>query len=98
MGKYDEAVELVGEMIKNPESAEEHYNAACVYAQAGRQEDAIRELGISLENGFRDFHHIVWDSDLDNIRAMPEFIALVNRYKELAEKEKAQLNELIEKL
>lgn len=98
MGKYDEAVELVGEMIKNPESAEEHYNAACVYAQAGRQEDAIRELGISLENGFRDFYHIVWDSDLDNIRAMPEFIALVNRYKELAEKEKAQLNELIEKL
>lgn len=98
VGEYDKAVEKVSDMLKNPEEPGEHYNAACVYAQAGRQQEAMDELRLSFEKGFRNFYHIVWDSDLDNIRALPEFIALVNSYKEMAEEEKAQLKALLEKI
>jgi tetratricopeptide (TPR) repeat protein len=57
------------------------YNAACLYSLLGQKEVALRYLERSLDNGFRNFNHIDRDEDFDNIRDLPEFEALIERYK-----------------
>ncbi len=96
LGEYDKATEAVEQRLQKSKSRpSERYNAACVYAMAGRSSEALRELEAAFEYGFRNFYHIVWDSDLDNLRALPEFNALVNKYKEKAEEEKILLRKLV---
>ena len=57
------------------------YNAACLYSLMGQKEMALRYLERSLDNGFRNFNHIYIDEDFDNIRDLPEFETLIERYK-----------------
>lgn len=57
------------------------YDAACVYSLLGEKEMALRYLERALDNGFSNFVHIEKDTDLDNIRELPEFKALIDRYK-----------------
>lgn len=58
-----------------------YYDKACLLSLMGRQQDAIAALRVSLEKGYRSFIHISRDSDLDSIRNLPEFIALIEEYK-----------------
>ena len=57
------------------------YNAACLYSLMGEKEMALRYLERALDKGFRNFNHIYLDEDFDNIRDLPEFKALIERYK-----------------
>ena len=57
------------------------YNAACLYSLLGEKEKALLYLERSLDDGFRNFNHIDRDDDFDNIRDLPEFEALIERYK-----------------
>ena len=59
------------------------YNAACLFALMDEKNMALRYLERSLDLGYRDFAHIQFDTDLDNIREMPEFKALIEKYKNL---------------
>lgn len=95
MGEMDKAVEKAKTMVTTDRSASQHYNAACVYAQAGRAEEALTSLERAFERGFRNFYHIAWDDDLNNIRELPEFIELVNRFKSINLDEQARFNELL---
>ena len=58
-----------------------YYDKACLLSLMGRLQDAIAALRVSLEKGYRFFIHISRDSDLDSIRNLPEFIALIEEYK-----------------
>ncbi len=58
-----------------------YYDKACLLSLMGKQQDAIAALRVSLEKGYRSFIHIGRDSDLDSIRNLPEFIALIEEYK-----------------
>ena len=78
-------------MIKKENSPTQHYNKACIYAQIGHYTEALQELRIAIEYGFRCFNHIEWDSDLDNLRGMPEYITLINEYKQINEQQKQEL-------
>jgi clan AA aspartic protease (TIGR02281 family) len=49
-----------------------------------RPSEAIANLRIAFEKGYRDFIHIEHDDDLDNIRKSPKFIELVNEWKKKA--------------
>ena len=57
----------------------------------------MAELERAFELGFRNFYHIVWDDDLDFIRPLPEFAALVQRYQTLCLEEQKQLEDLLKK-
>ena len=57
------------------------YNAACFYSLMGEKEMALRYLERHLDSGSRDFAHIGFDTDLDNIRQTPEFKALIEKYR-----------------
>lgn len=83
-------------MVRKETSANQQYNAACMYSRMQMPEEAMAALRKSLECGFRNFHHFAWDDDLDNIRELPEFKALVDEYKEKAKLEQAELRALIE--
>lgn len=95
MGQWDKAQECAKDMVKRDNSASEHYNKACIYAQAHNSEVAMVELERAFELGFRNFYHIVWDDDLDFIRPLPEFAALVQRYQTISLEEQKQLEELL---
>lgn len=97
-GDWDKAYEMAGSMVKKENSNTQHYNAACVYALTGHTEEAMLHLEKSLEYGMRNFHHIAWDEDLDNLRQLPEFETLVNRYKEINLGEIAALRARIEEI
>lgn len=96
MGDSAKAYEAAKTMIKKENSPEQHYNAACVYAQIGHPEEAVTELRKAMEYGFSHFYHIAWDMDLDSLRGLPEFEALVSEYKQRAEQAKQELRSKID--
>ena len=55
------------------------YNLACFFSVAGEVEPALDALENSYEAGLSDPDWMAQDSDLDNIRDHPRYIALVER-------------------
>jgi tetratricopeptide (TPR) repeat protein len=54
------------------------YNLACAWARAGRKQEALRALRQALAAGFPNARQqIMADSDLDGLRAEPDFRALL---------------------
>jgi len=77
-GKYDEAADLGREVIEaHPEYAGVAYNVACCESLAGRKEDAIEHLRLSIERSARFRPMAAGDSDFDPIREEPKFKELV---------------------
>jgi tetratricopeptide (TPR) repeat protein len=96
MGDTLAAYEAARTMVKDERDPEDQYNRACILAQTGHHEEAISTLRRSLECGFSNFYHIAWDPDLDSLRELPEFVALINEFKQLAEQRKQRLHERID--
>jgi Flp pilus assembly protein TadD len=57
-----------------------HYNLACSLAMVGQSQEAVAALAKALELGYRDFAHLEADADLDALRDLPEFRALVQAH------------------
>lgn len=68
---HKKAVELNG----NPQTAT--YNLACAYSLLGDAEKARAFLKDAIELGFNDRSQVDNDSDFDNVRNDPEFLALL---------------------
>lgn len=85
LGDRDKAVAAMDSALVN-DSIGKAYDAACLYAQMEEKETAIKYLSMALGGGFRRFAHIERDDDLDNIREMEEFKALIDEYKAKAMK------------
>lgn len=87
-GENDKAYEWMNRVLKdNPDADGKLYDAACLYALANDTIKALDYLQQAFDNGFVSFSHIKADSDLDNLRGVPAFIALLDKYeKQLAEK------------
>ena len=76
-GKYEEAIERGREQIEASEYAGPLYNLACCESLAGRKENAIEHLRMSLERSDRFRKLAAEDSDFDPIREEPAFKELV---------------------
>jgi len=77
-GKYAEVADrAAAALASDPPYGVIYYNVACCESLAGRTEDALRHLrrAIELSDRFRAFAE--GDSDLDPLRAEPEFGKLV---------------------
>lgn len=57
------------------------YNIACAYSMLGDVDNALKYLEISLQNGYKSFHHIDVDTDLDPIRNNDKFKKLIEKYR-----------------
>jgi len=80
LGMKDEAKEWMEKVLNENNSAGEYYDAACLYSLMDEKEQALSFLRTSLEKGYREFNHVRRDTDLDNIRILPEFKSLIERY------------------
>lgn len=62
-----------------PNDSIAHYNVACVYAQTQELEKALDALERAVECGYRDLEWMEKDPDLDNLRGLPRYKALVKK-------------------
>jgi hypothetical protein len=77
-GEYEEVADRGGPLVDaHPEYTMVAYNVACCESLAGRKEDAIRHLRMSVEHNEQLRSHAAGDSDFDAIRDEPEFKELV---------------------
>ena len=82
LGQDKEAEEWMDKIIAlDPQDAGNYYDQACLYSRMGRLEDAVKALKTAFEKGYRAFAHIEHDDDIDAIRELPEFKALMEEYK-----------------
>lgn len=57
------------------------YNLACLYAIINNKEKALEYVEKSIQNGYDELNWIQADFDMKNIRDLPEFITLIQKYK-----------------
>ena len=82
LGRDKEAEEWMDKVIAAyPKDYGSYYDQACLYARMGRLNESIGALRTAFEKGYCSFSHIRLDDDLDPVRDLPEFKALVEEYK-----------------
>jgi tetratricopeptide (TPR) repeat protein len=85
-GDKQEAFRIIAKLIRK-ENADndrlkwELHNAACVYALAGDSNKALQYLDKSFIAGFDDFDHLVNDRDLASLVSLPQYKAILAKYK-----------------
>jgi clan AA aspartic protease (TIGR02281 family) len=84
-GNEREAYPLIDTLIKKDST--DYYAYACMYSLLSNQDKSIDYLKKALNDGWRDFVHIEYDPDLDNIRNSDEFKSLIQEYKDIYQKE-----------
>ena len=86
LGRDKEAEEWMDKLIAlDPDDDGGYYNRACLYALMGRLEESLAALRTAFEKGYRSFSHIRLDDDMDSIRDLPEFKALIREYEAIHE-------------
>ena len=79
-GLVDRAAELDAKVVELlPDYCLARYNLACSLARAGRPDEAIDSLSKAILLGYDDLAHVDVDPDLDSLRDLPEFRALLGR-------------------
>lgn len=82
LGRKNEAIEWMDKIVaSDPNNHGVYYDRACLLSQMGETDEAIAALRVALEKGYRSFAHIENDNDMDPIRNHPNFIALIEEYK-----------------
>jgi tetratricopeptide (TPR) repeat protein len=72
--RYDEALEWYKKALElNPAVSDAYYNIACVYAQAGDSEQALRYLHIALLNGYVSLQTLATDPELKSLEGIERF-------------------------
>ncbi len=61
------------------------YNLACAYSLTNQKEEAIKHLQLSYKYGWKNYYHILKDSDLDNIRKESGYKELLVKFKEVGD-------------
>jgi len=72
---------LLKQWAMKPGSSHPVYNLACVEARLGNLADAMKYLTKAVQAGWNDVCHIENDSDLENLRELEEYKALVSSLK-----------------
>lgn len=85
LGRQEEAISWSNEILNKYPTDGNYYDATCLYSLMNKPTEAISNLKIAFQEGYRDFVHISIDDDLDNIRNLPEFIALVKEWENVFE-------------
>jgi len=81
LGRDKEAVRWMDRIIENaPEADGAYYDKACLYSRMWRLTESVAALQTAFEKGYRSFSHIRLDDDMDAIRDLPAFKALVKEY------------------
>ncbi|HVT84938.1 MAG TPA: tetratricopeptide repeat protein [Chitinophagaceae bacterium] len=80
--KYKEGIEIFEEALKKDTANKNlyDYNLACIYSNQRVNDKALDYFEKSVNAGYTDLAHISEDTDLDNIRSLPEFKTIIEKY------------------
>lgn len=82
LGEKDKAVDFMNRVIENDSTdCGNYYDAACFYSRIGDLDKALGNLRTSFEKGFRRFHHVMSDDDLEFLRATESFKTLMEEFR-----------------
>ncbi len=93
LGEREKAVAFQDSILEKGDDKGNYYDAACLYSLMGETRKSLEYLRKSLELGYRNFHHIRRDRDLNNIRDTEEFKALMEEYETRHQSELDTLDE-----
>lgn len=83
LGQNEKAIAVMNEIIaKDSIRAGSYYDAACLYSRMKDKANSIMYLEKALKLGYNRFSHMERDYDLDDIRNMEEYKALIEKYRE----------------
>jgi clan AA aspartic protease (TIGR02281 family) len=82
LGQNDKAIDWLNRSLEADDGDGTYYNAACIYSIMGETDKAVENLRMAFEKGHRSLRHIENDKDLDNIRNLPAFKALIEKYRQ----------------
>ncbi len=82
LDKYKEAIDVFVQALKKDISYKNiyEYNLACIYSLQKNDGKALDYFARSINSGYTDLAHITEDTDLDNIRSLPEFKTIIEKY------------------
>lgn len=81
-GRIADGLKMDRRLVKlQPENPTAHYNLACSLALLKRKSDALDELRLAVQLGYRDFDWMQQDPDLEAIKKHPEFLRLLHELK-----------------
>jgi tetratricopeptide (TPR) repeat protein len=80
-GMWSRSLEVEQRLIRlRPRDGIAHYNLACSLAMQGESGEALSALAQAIDFGYRDFGHLEVDPDLESLRQLPAYRALMKRY------------------
>lgn len=82
LGEKEKGVDFMERVIANDSiDCGNYYDGACFYSRLGELDKALDYLRTAFEKGFRRFHHVMADDDLELLRATDGFKALMEEFK-----------------
>lgn len=81
LGEKEKAVDFMERVIANDSTdCGNYYDGACFYSRMGDIDKALNHLRMAFEKGFRRFHHVMSDDDLESLRATDGFKTLIKEF------------------
>jgi hypothetical protein len=82
LGRIADGLKMDRKLVRlQPSNATAHYNLACSLALSKRNTDALRSLRHAIGLGYRDFEWMSHDPDLQGLKKIPAFGAIVDQLK-----------------
>lgn len=82
LGKYTEGIAVFKLALQKDAVYKNtyEYNLACIYSLQKEIDNALNYFDKSINSGYRDLAHMSEDTDLDNIRSLPAFKKIIEKY------------------
>jgi hypothetical protein len=82
LGRIADGLKMDRKLVRlQPANPTAHYNLACSLALSKRNAEALRSLRQAVALGYRDFDWMSHDPDLQGLKSIPEFGAIVDHLK-----------------
>lgn len=82
LGEKEKAVDFMERVIANDSTdCGNYYDGACFYSRLGDMDKALHNLRTAFEKGFRRFHHVMSDDDLELLRTTEDFKVLMEEFR-----------------
>lgn len=80
--RFDEGIEIFELALKKDPVYKNtyEYNLACIFSLQQKPEKALYYFEQSIKSGYRNIDHMAADTDLDNIRYLPEFKQIIEKH------------------
>jgi len=82
LNEFSEGIKIFQEALKKDTAYKNlyEYNLACIYSRQKADNKALDYFARSITSGYTNLAHISEDTDLDNIRGLPEFKMIIEKY------------------